>query len=449
MARTINNMKSFRVACLVLALIGMIGLARGQTTPALATKSGVIIEIKGEIDESMRQVVLHQLETAQNNQRALIVLDIDTPGGRLDSAIAMSDAILGSNVPTLAVVKNAFSAGALIAMSAEQVGMMPGSEIGAALPITGDGQAIPGQVGEKINSAVRTKFRSVATTRGRNADAAEGMVNPNKVIPGLKEKNEILTLTAPDAVKYKIADFEIKTLEEAVRQAGFANLPLERLELTPAQRIGGFFTQPIVAGLLLAIGIIGILIELLHPGVALPGVVGVAALAMYFLGSLLTGNGSSVAFVLLLAGVVLLVAEMILIPGSTLVGLLGLGCILASVYLQFGDNFGTVIGTASIVGAAGFGLILWLLPRSRFAGRFILNTSLAGNTATGTHFTSSDTPSHLMGRYGVALSDLRPAGVASIEGERVDVVSDGEFIKSGTNLEVIRVEGRRVLVRAR
>jgi membrane-bound serine protease (ClpP class) len=440
-------MKPSRIASAILVMLGLAGLALGQTTPVSTAKTGVIIEVKGEINEPLRQIVQRQLEEAQTANRAVIVLDIDTPGGRVDSAFAITDSIIGSSVPTVAVVKNAFSAGAVIAMSAEQLGMIPASEIGAALPITGSGQALEGDVGEKINSAVRTKFRSVATTRGRNADAAEGMVNPNKVIPGLKEKGEILTLTAADAVKYKIADFEARTLEDAVRQAGFANVTLERLELTPAQRIGAFFNQPIVAGLLLAIGIVGILIELFHPGVALPGIIGAVALALYFLGGFLTGNGSSVAFVLLLAGVLLIVAELILIPGSTLVGLLGLACILASVYLQFGDQFGTVAGTAAIVGGVGVGLMIWLLPSSRFAGRFILNTSLAGANAS-TPVVSSQ-PVNLVGRYGVAVSDLRPAGVASIEGERMDVVSDGEFINAGTNLEVMRVEGRRILVKAR
>ena len=441
-----GEMKPFRV--LLALCCGLLGLALAQT-PAVPAKSGVIIEIKGEINENLRVIVEKQLETAQTENRALIVLDIDTPGGRVDSAIAMTDSILASSVPTVAVVKNAFSAGALIAMAAEQLAMIPGSEIGAALPITGTGQALEGAVGEKINSAVRTKFRSVAQTRGRNADAAEGMVNPNKVIPGLKEKGEILTLTASDAVKYKVADFESKTIADAVRQAGFAALNLERLELTPAERVGAFFTQPIVAGLLLAIGIIGILIELFHPGIALPGIIGAVALAMYFLGGLLTGNGSSVAFVLLIAGLLLIVAEVVLIPGSTVVGLLGLGCVLASVYLQFGDQFATVAGVATITSGIGIGLALWLLPQSKVIGRFFLTTSLAGTSANGSPPLSSSGQAALIGAFGIAVSDLRPAGVANIEGERMDVVSDGQFINTGTNLEVIRVEGRRILVKAR
>jgi membrane-bound serine protease (ClpP class) len=190
----------------------------------------------------------------------------------------------------------------------------------------------------------------------------------------------------------------------------------------------------------------GILIELFHPGVALPGIIGGLALVAYFAGSFLSGNGSSVALLLLLAGLALIAAELILIPGSTIVGLLGIGSILASIYLQFGNQFPLVASLTVILSGVGLGLAFWLLPRSSVMNRVLaLGTSLEGTTATGPQ---SDIQPGLVGRYGQAVSDLRPAGVANIEGERLDVVSDGEFVTAGTRLEVVRVEGRRVVVKA-
>ncbi len=438
------RMTHFRRLALTLAVVaGGLGLAQNANPkPELPA---LVIPIDTDIGPSIQAFLEKGLNQAEKENRPLVVLAIDTPGGRVDNAIAMSDRIVASSVPTLAVVQNAFSAGALIAMSAEQVAMLPASEIGAALPITGGGQALDGQVGEKINSALRTKFRAVAETRGRNADAAEGMVNPNKVIPGLKEKGEILTLTSADAVKYNIANLEARTLDDAVRDAGYAKLKLERLERGPAELIGAFLSQPIVAGVLLAVGIIGILIELFHPGVALPGIIGGLALVAYFAGSFLSGNGSSVALLLLLAGLALIAAELILIPGSTIVGLLGIGSILASIYLQFGNQFPLVASLTVILSGVGLGLAFWLLPRSSVMNRVLaLGASLEGTTATGPQ---SDIHPNLVGRYGQAVSDLRPAGVANIEGERLDVVSDGEFVTAGTRLEVVRVEGRRVVVK--
>jgi membrane-bound serine protease (ClpP class) len=435
-----------RFALLFLVILGSLGLA--QTTPKPnANAKGVIIEIKGEIGPTVAAFLKTRLEQAESKNVPVVVLEIDTPGGRVDSAIEMSDLIVGSSVPTVAVVKNAFSAGALIAMSAEQVVMLPGSEIGAALPISGAGEALQGDYGEKINSALRTKFKSVAETRGRNKDAAEGMVSPNKVIPGLKAKGEILTLTASDAVKNKIANLEARTLEDGVKAAGFGNVKLERLERSTAEQVGEFLSQPIIAGILLAVGVIGLIVELLHPGVALPGIIGGLSLLAYFGGSWLSGNGSSVAMLLLIAGLALLAAELVLIPGSTVVGLLGAASILASIYLQFGDQFPTVAGIGLIFATIGMGLMLWLLPQSPMIKRMFLQTSLEGNFASiGAGSTSA---ASMMGRYGTAISDLRPAGTADLEGERVDVVSDGEFITRGTPLEVIRVEGRRIVVKTR
>ncbi len=435
-------MKRFTFSFLL--LFGTFALAQ----PAKNDKLGVILKVEGEIQPASAELLKKQIDQANLEQRPLIVIEIQTPGGRVDAAIAMSDAIVSSKVPTLAVVRNAFSAGALIAMSAEQLAMLPASEIGAALPITGAGQALEGVVGEKINSAVRGKFRSVAETRGRNKDAAEGMVNPNKVIPGLKEKGEILTLTAPEAVKNNIADFTALSVEDAVRQAGFANLRLEKYVLSPSEQIGATLTNPFVAGILLAIGIIGILIELFHPGLAAPGIIGVLALVAYFMGGLLTGSGSTVAFILFIAGILLIMAELLIVPGATVVGLLGLGSIVASIYLQFGQNFAVVSGTATIVAGICIGLALWKLPSSTILNRSIfLNTTMATTGAAA--IMPNQLASKLEGRFGTALSDLRPSGIASIEGERMDVVADGEFIKSGTMLEVTRVEGRRIVVKTK
>ncbi len=423
-------------------MFGLMLLLLGQNSQAITAQNqtALLVEIHGEIDAPLASYLNNRIKRAETDGVALLILDVDTPGGRLDSAIEMSDKIINTTVPTLAVVQNAFSAGALIAMSAEQVAMLPASEIGAALPIMGNGQEIVGAVGEKINSAVRTKFRSVAKARGRNQDAAEGMVNPNKEIPGLKKKSEILTLVAGDAVKNKIADFEATNLEDAMRQAGFAKLTVVRSERSSAELVGAFLTQPIVAAILIGLGIIGLVLEFLHPGLTAPGILGVTALAAYFGGGFLTGGGNSIAFLLFLAGLMLLVAEIFLIPGFGVAGIGGVASLLASIYLSFGDQFLTVSSISVLVAGAGLALGFWLLPRTSATRPIFLNASLKGNTAAG------EMP-QLRGRYGVALSDLRPSGVADVEGERMDVVSDGDFISAGTRLEVVRVEGRRIVVK--
>ncbi len=400
-----------------------------------------VLEVTGEITPNLAGYIVRELKRAENDGVPLVVVELDTPGGRVDAAIQIADALLATTVPTLAVVKNAFSAGALIALASEQLVMLPGSEIGAALPVTTNGEAIDGSVGEKVNSAVRSKFRAVAQARARPAELAEAMVNPNSVIPGLKERGEILTLTAADAVRLQVANAQARTLPDALETAGFGRVPLERLEPSTAEQVGAFLAQPVVAAILLAVGIIGLLIELLHPGLVLPGVTGGLALAAYFAGPFLSGNGSGVAFILFIAGLLFLAAELLFIPGFGVAGIIGAAGIIASVYLSFGDSFVLVAGLSVILVGIGVGLVFTLVPSTRFARRVALQTSLAGATA-------NVGLSRLVGRFGLALSDLRPAGLADLEGERVDVVTEGEYIVRGTRLEVVRVEGARVVVRA-
>ena len=408
---------------------------------AAGSPSALAVAINGEINPALATFLVAQVKRAEAENRPALIIRLDTPGGRVDSALAMSDALINSTVPTLAIVTNAFSAGALIALSCQQVIMLPGSEIGAALPISSSGEAIPGLVGKKINSALAAKFRSVAETRGRPADLAEAMVNPDKVIPGLNAKGNILTLTAADAVKYKMADFAAKNGPDALVQGGFGALAVEEAAPGPAVALGAFLTDPIVAAILLAIGLVGLGIELLHPGVAFPGLIGGLALAAYFGGSFLAGHASSVAFLLFVAGLLLLAAEVAVIPGFGLAGLAGLGSIAASIYLSYPEQFPNVAGLAVVLAGIGMGLALWLLPSSRLTRRITLGESLAGNKA------SNPELARLVDSHGAALTDLRPTGVADLDGERVDVITNGEFVERGAILIVERVEGRRVVVR--
>src|SRR5690606_36307695 len=183
-----------------------------------------------------------------------------------------------TSVPSLAVVQNAFSAGALIAMSAERLAMLPGSSIGAALPILATPTGIA-PVDEKFSSALRGEFRSVAEARGRNPQVAEGMVDELIEIPGLSTASELITLTAAQAVEYGIADSQAGTLQQALADFGYGGVAIERMEPSLTERLGGFLAQPLISAALLVIGIGGLLIEIFSPGFGLPGAIGILALA--------------------------------------------------------------------------------------------------------------------------------------------------------------------------
>ena len=352
-----------------------------------------------------------------------------------------------AEVPTLAVVEKAFSAGALIAMSAEQLAMLPGSSIGAALPIVATPVSI-NPVDEKFNSAVRGQFRSVAEARGRNARVAEGMVDQRVEIPGLSTSEELVTLTAAQAVEHGIADLEARTLRDALDQFGYGGVAIERLEPNFTERVGTALANPILAAILLAVGVGGILIEIFTPGFGVPGAIGILALALLGTSAFVATPAGAIDLILILVGILLIALEVLVIPGFGVAGILGIAAIVFAVFRIFQDDAVTVVSLSTLFGAVMLGLAFWMLPNTRFGRALTLSTRLTNEVSDPEKAKLVGEKNHLLGQTGVALSDLRPAGVARFNGERVDVVTEGDFISSGSEIEVLRVEGNRVTVRS-
>jgi membrane-bound serine protease (ClpP class) len=436
---------------------------------AQPTSSAVwLLPIDTEITPATAQFVRSRVEQANREQPLALVFLIDTPGGRVDAMQDIVNAIMRrAQVPTIAIVENAFSAGALIAMSAERLAMLPGSSIGAALPIAATPIGIA-EVDEKFNSAVRGQFRAVAEERGRDPRVAEGMVDQRIDIPGLATPDELVTLTAQQALEFGIADAYARSIQDALEQFGYGGVRIERIEPTLTERLAGSLANPIVAGLLLAIGIGGLLIEFFTPGFGIPGGIGAVALALFFGGAFLATPAGVFDLILILVGLALIAVELFVLPGFGIAGILGLAAIVFSTFRIFQESSVYVLASTVIFAGLLLGLALWLLPNARVGGFLTLNTRLMGDgrsqpaTATAGAGAGGGPPEavdpakaklvssleHLDGQRGVALSDLRPAGVARFEKARVDVVTEGDFVARGTPIEVLRVEGNRVTVRA-
>jgi len=416
----------------LLALWLLLSLALGRT---------YLVPVQGEIDPALAVFVDQALTRAEREGASGVAFLIDTPGGRVDAAIRISDRILQSPLPTLAVVQNAFSAGALITLSCRQIAMLPGSEIGAALPVVALPLQRPEAADQKVVSALKGKFRAVAEARGRPTQVAEAMVDPEVEIPGLSAKGEPLTLSADKAVELKVADFKAGSLPEALAQAGLS-AEVERLEPGPRVRLARFLTSSSVAGVLLALGLFLLLLEFFTPGTFLPATLGLVALGLYFFGGYLAGLSGILEILLFFAGMLLLLAEAFLLPGFGLPGALGIGLVLASVYLTFGAQSLAVGAYAVLVFGAGLFLLFRFFPRSRVGRALVLESAISEAAPPKGELEA------LLGAIGEALSDLRPAGVARFGDKRVDVVTEGEFIPRGTPVRVIKVEGPRVVVQA-
>jgi membrane-bound serine protease (ClpP class) len=373
-------------------------------------------------------------EANQENARA-IVLDVNSPGGLVEAAFAIRDALFSAQEPVVAYVgARAYSAAALISLSAGRIVMAPGASIGAAEPI-------PATV--KLVSGLRGEFESTAERNHRNPKIAGAMVDKNVDLPQYKHAGAILTLNTDDAVRAGIADGTAPTLDAALSQLHLAGAPRITQSFTWGEQLARFATDPVVSGLLLTLGMLGLLIEMqtLH-GIA--GLIGISALGLFFGTHIYAGFSNGFVAALAVLGLVGIAWELHVVPGHGFPGILGAGALLVAVLLAFGLPFFFVgietIATAIVLTVIVFSLTVRAMPENAWAHR------LALAAAQGPEYVASADHGGLRGRTGTAVSYLRPAGIASIDGRRVDVLTEGEFIAQGTPIRVVRVEGARIFV---
>jgi membrane-bound serine protease (ClpP class) len=300
------------------------------------------------------------------------------------------------------------------------------------------------------------------------------MVDPDVTIDGLVTRGELLTLTTTEATDWGYNDGVAANRAEVLAAAGLANAPVIETEPSLAERVVRFITDPVVSSLLITAGVLILIADLFVEGFGIGGVVG------HFLAGL-TG-WEDLALVVL--GLILIAVEIIVVPGFGIPGVLGLAALLGGLFLaMLGREIQTPEGIeqagltilASFIGIV-FGIIaiFAFLSRGRRLSRLVLHSAVGGAEATtagpaagwlGWFGSSSNLPrgsqqptlgekhaeqaSQLVSARttGVALSDLRPSGIASIDGERVDVVTEGEHIAEGEPIEVVNDEGYRRVVR--
>jgi membrane-bound serine protease (ClpP class) len=229
-----------------------------------------------------------------------------------------------------------------------------------------------------------------------------------------------------------------------------------------AEKLVRFLTDPVVSGLLMSLGSLGILIELYAPGHIVSGAVGVLCMLLFFGGHLIVHLVGMEELIMLTVGVGLLALEVFVIPGFGITGIAGILCVMAALVLStIGLPLKVVVATGAWIepvtrvalafAATLVGLVIAAryLPRTRAFSGLILNSTLASNVAKEgpSSFVSADETS-LVDAAGIAESDLRPVGVARIGERRVDVVSEGGYVRAGSRVRVIAVEGARIVVRA-
>jgi membrane-bound serine protease (ClpP class) len=406
------------------------------------------IDVTGTVENGLAPYIARGIREAEAADARAVYLNIDTPGGRIDAAERISDAVRAARVPVYAFVNpRAFSAGALIAISAQAVYMRPGAVMGAATPVDGEGT----RASEKMVSAMRAEFRAVAEQRGLNPRVAEAMVDERVAIPGLTEEGRLLTLTTSEAIRVGYAKSEVAGEQALLEAVGLPGARVVALEPNWAELVVRFLTNPVVAPLLLSLGLLGLVFEIKTGAFGLGGLVSLASLGLFFGSSFVLGLAGWEEILLLGLGLIALAVEVFVLPGFGVAGVLGLVAIAAAFVMSMIGSAPTGRDVAQALAVLGASLVItgavifaWLrhLPNSgRFKG-LLLHDSMPHSEGY-----ISAPASELVGRDGVALTDLRPAGTAQIGSERVDVVTEGEYVAQGSAVRVIRSEGYRHVVR--
>ena len=469
-----------------------------------------VINIRNEIGNGLRVYIDNGIKQASEAEADAIIFDVHTPGGAVGAARDIIDAIQRTEIPTIAYVNTeAISAGAMISLSCDQIVMRHGGAIGDSAPVSIQGE----ELSEKAVSYVRGKIRATAERGGRNPDIAAAMVDKRlylvRFIDGeiitLREEEyierkdlgeemdiiasggpegELLTLTTEEALEYNLADGEADTVEDLLGMYQIVEVDGERKVLTTegiaqkqmefgdggvkvikslqgatqetvlitlADRFVFFVTSPLISGTLLALGTLGLFVEIRTPGFGIPGIAGLICLGLFFWGHRLLNISADYAALAFIVGVALLLIELFVIPGFGVAGIAGIVLMLGSVFFVFRNAYKleTAVFGLSFAIILAFALAIalsYVLPKTRTWNHLVLSTVM--DSDVGFHSAPREDFQGYVGKTGIALTPLRPAGTVRVDDKRLDVVTAGDFIVRETPVKIINVEGSKIFVEA-
>ncbi|MFP4158159.1 MAG: NfeD family protein [Desulfobacterales bacterium] len=488
-----NRFPAFRLIAVFFLLAVLAGPALSPACLGAKEQGGekvYLIPVTGAVDPGMAAFIERARNEVSNEPDSLVILEIDTPGGRVDSALNIVDTMLKfPEDRTIAYVSPmALSAGAMIALSCSDLVMSPGSTIGDVAPIMQSGEGTR-ELGEKYQSPIRAKFRALAKRNGYPTALVEAMVTKEKEVFEVKtadgstryldsaryddlvrsekdiitskktvvQKGELLTMHDSEALEYGFSTMTAGSVESMLERLGIEGYKLVRIEETWSEVLVRFIDK--IAPILVMIGLVGLYIEVKAPGFGLPGAVGVACLSLVFFSQYLVGLAHYTEFFILVAGIILIGVEVFVLPGFGIAGFAGMVLIAAAMVLAMQDfvlpdpsvpwqkdllveNGAQVVGAYIAAMIAGLLFIRYVMPRipSSREGPYLASSLKDARAET------RETEMVSRGDTGVALTYLRPSGKAEINGEMFDVITENIFLEKGTRVKVIDIRGNRIVV---
>jgi len=493
---------------LVLAMAGGIdrSSAAAEAKPAGPRyERAVLIRFEGVITPLLEQFLYRKLDDAEQDGADLVILEIDSPGGLVESSFNIAHRLRDLDwAATVAYVpREALSGAAIVALGCEQIIMDPDAVLGDAGPILLGEDFLFRHAPEKVRSDLARKIRDLAEGRRRPPALAEAMVDRELVVYEVTDRqtgattfmseHELRSSRDPDqwekgppvlesregnflevngrrAVELTLAEGTANNRQELQQQLGLAQMP-RVIKPTGVDTAVYILNWPWITALLFVVGLVALYIEMSTPGIGLGGLVSLLCFALFFWSRFLGGTAELLEIVLFLTGVAFLAVEIFVLPGFGVAGIMGLMLMLAGV-LMAGQTFlipetrreWEIFGTSVLVlscSAVAFVAVAALLSR-HFGSLPMLNRLVlqpAGGDSVPRVRTAADGDKPLpvlapdnsygvdVGDWGLAISPLRPSGKARFGDRYLDVLTDGDFVERGRQVRIVEIQGSRIVVR--
>ncbi len=442
-----------RKLIIAFSLIGGLApfLALGQAKPNV-----LVMEVKAEIDPRMSRYVRLALDHAEEIKADYIIIEMDTYGGVLTDAKDIVERILEVDVPIWVFInKDAASAGALISIACDSIYMAAGATIGAATVVQGGtGEAAP----DKYQSYMRSIMRSTAEENGRDPRIAEGMVDESVVVDSVKQAGKVITFTTSEAIANGYCEAKVESIEEILERNKVTDYVLIQFDIGATEKVIAFFLNPFISGILIMIILGGLYFELQTPGVGFPILASLTALILYLVPYYLNGLAENWEIITLFLGILLILAELFVIPGFGVAGISGIALTIGSMVLIMLNNdflnFDMVplgeltMASLAIFGGISGGLLLLFLGGARLSrSSFFKRISLTDTLANTDGYTANFNPTNLIGKKGITYTVLRPSGKIMIDNQIYDAFSRGEYFEKGIEVVVTEIEGSSLKVK--
>lgn len=479
----VTTLKNITILLMISTLFAYLWADESKNLDTLS-QSAIKITLEEMVDPGMAAYTKRAIEEAAAQKPDIIFLEVNTFGGRLDAAFDIVDAITSvEHSKTIALVnKKAISAGALISLAADEMYMKENTTIGDCAPII-QGQDGPKMLGEKIQSPLRAKFRGLAQKNGYNELLSMAMVSENLEVLKLTNKD---SMTFMQAHRYEelsdtqkaiwtekttlVREGELLTLTNSEAQdLGFSKGTVKnidslysKLNIQATQKLDISWSESMVralggiAPILILIGFGALYIEIKTPGFGVFGITGIICLALVFGGQHLVGMASNMGAVFFGLGVILIVVEMFVIPGTWLAGLAGIVCFIVALSLstelpqkdsseffihpQFFENVKDMIYLS--IAALLFPIFFakYVLPKLSTKAGIILNETLEEAKSADLSL------GYKIGQEGETLNLLKPTGRVNFDSQEVEVQAISGYIDEGKRVRICSLNNHQIWV---